>query len=187
MKTLVIDTSHTLLAVGVIEKNVILFQKQETMNKRQSEYLLSFVNKAISEVNWKPKDIEQIIITDGPGSYTGMRIGITFAKTFALTNPKMIIKTVDTLLSLSGNQNGFSFIDARGGRIFGAQVNQGLITDEKVYMIEDIQDLNSDFFGDTALLGKDTQYGNVIQNILDVKNSWKKVEDIDLLVPRYIK
>ena len=187
MKTLVIDTSHTLLAVGIIEKNNILFQKQETMNKRQSEYLLTFVNEAISAVNWKPKDIEQIVITDGPGSYTGMRIGITFAKTFALTNPNLIIKTVDTLLSLSGNENGFSFIDARGGRIFGAQVNRGLISEEKVYMIEDIQDQNIQFFGDTALLGKDTQYGNIIKNILDVENSWENVLDIDLLVPRYIK
>lgn len=187
MKTLVIDTSHTLLVVGIIEKNKILFHKQEIMNKRQSEYLLIFVNEAISKVNWKPADIERIVITDGPGSYTGMRIGITFAKTFALTNKSLIIDTVDTLLSLSGKENGFSFIDARGGRVFGAKVNEGLISEERVYMIDEIKDFNYQFYGDTALLGKETHYGNVIQNILDVESSWKRVDDIDLLVPRYIK
>ena len=187
MKTLIIDTSHTLLAVGVVEENTILFQKQETMNKRQSEHLLSFVNEAIESVKWKPSDIEKIVITDGPGSYTGMRIGITFAKTFALTNSDLIIDTVDTLLSLSGNNNGFSFIDARGGRIFGAKVNQGIISEEQVYMIEDIKDTDLNFYGDIHLLDKETHYGNVIQHILDVKKSWQTVSDIDLLVPRYIK
>lgn len=187
MKTLIIDTSHTLLVVGLVEDNKILFQKQEMMNKRQSEHLLLFVNEAIETVKWKPSDIEKIIITDGPGSYTGMRIGITFAKTFALTNPKLKIETVDTLLSISGAQNGFSFIDARGGRIFGGYVNNGEITDEKVYMIEEIQDMTVNFYGDINLLGKNTQYGNVVKNILDVQKSWKKVSDIDLLVPRYIK
>lgn len=187
MKTIIIDTSHSLLAVGLSEGDTILVSKQEELSKKQSEYLLPFIDEMMKEVNWKPRDLERLVITDGPGSYTGMRIGITFAKTLHLSNPSMKVYTVDTLLSLVGLQSGFSFIDARSKRVFGAYVSNGEVSEERVYQFDELSDIKSDFFGDTSLFGEVNRYGNVIENILAVEKSWNVVEDVDLLVPRYIK
>lgn len=187
MKTIIIDTSHSLLAVGLVEDGKIIHSRQEVVQKKQSEYLLFYVDELMKEAQWKPKDLDRLVITDGPGSYTGMRIGITFAKTLALTHPTMEVFTVDTLLSLMGKTTGFAFIDARSKRVFGAYGDEGAIRDERVYQFEELRDITCDMFGDTSLFGEVNRYGNVIENILAVESSWVPVEDSDLLVPRYIK
>lgn len=187
MKTLIIDTSHSLLAVGLCDDNGILASRQALMHKKQSESLLVFVSELMDEMNWKPADLERLVITDGPGSYTGMRIGITFAKTLALTCPNLSLYTVDTLLSLTGKLDGFSFIDARSQRTFGAFVENGVVSDERVYLFDELSDIKSDMFGDLSLFGEVNRYGDVIQNILDVQESWNLVENPDVLVPRYLK
>ena len=187
MKTIIIDTSHSLLVVGLVEDGVIIRSRQELVEKKQSEFLLVYVDQLMKEVNWKPSEIKALVITDGPGSYTGMRIGITFAKTLALTNPELKIYTVDTLASLVGNLNGFAFIDARSKRVFGAFVKDGEVREERVYQFDELSDIREDMFGDLSLFGEVNRYGDVCENILAVKASWQLVEDSDLLVPRYIK
>lgn len=187
MKTLIIDTSHSLLAVGIAQEGKLISSKIETLNKQQSEYLLPFVETILNEQNLKLKDIDQVVVCDGPGSYTGMRIGITFVKSIAMVLPKLNVFTVDTLLSLSGQRDVFAFIDARSGRTFGAYCNHGQVIDEKVYLVEDLGQINKNMVGDVHLLGQTTDYGNVLENILAVESSWQAVENVDVLVPRYVK
>ncbi|AZK44166.1 MULTISPECIES: tRNA (adenosine(37)-N6)-threonylcarbamoyltransferase complex dimerization subunit type 1 TsaB [Erysipelothrix] len=187
MNTLIIDTSHKFLAVGLEVDGTLKVNKQSLMDKKQSEFLLTYVDEAIREAKLVPMDIDQVVITSGPGSYTGLRIGMTFAKTFALTNHKLKVYKVNTLLSLSGNNNGFSFIDARSGRVFGAYVSNGIVNDERIYMMDELKDIDLDLFGDLDLLDQKSENPRIIQNILDVKDSWEVETNIDLLVPNYIK
>lgn len=187
MNTLIIDTSHKFLAVGLKVNDVLKVNKQSLMDKKQSEFLLTYVDKAIQEAGLAPMDINKIVITSGPGSYTGLRIGMTFAKTFALTNHKLEIYKVNTLLSLAGNNNGFSFIDARSDRVFGAFVSDGIVKDERIYTLEELVDINVDLFGDLELVHKTVEQPQIIQNIIDVEKSWEIESNIDLLVPNYLK
>lgn len=187
MKTLIVDTSHRYLAVGVAVDGVLVASKKEELNKQQSEYVLPFVQDVLRQAGLTLQDLNQIAVTDGPGSYTGMRIGITFVKTVAMVLENLEVYKVNTLLSLSGKEDVFAFIDARSGRTFGAYCKAGTIVDERVYMVEEIADIEVPLVGDTQLLGQEPQNISVLENILQVKDSWEKVENVDILVPRYLK
>lgn len=188
MLTLIIDTSHKFLAVGLADdQKGIIYSKQEQVKKKQSEMLIPFIDEMMQDYAFKPNDIKRIVVTDGPGSYTGMRVGLTFVKTFALVNHGVEVYTVNTLLSLSGLRSGFSMIDARSGRVFGAFVESGEVNEEKIYELATIEKLNLKIHGDRHLLNLSVKTPNVIENIWEVKSFWRKVEDIDQLVPRYVK
>lgn len=188
MRTLIIDTSHSILVVALAINGRIVESFQEQVSKKHSELLLVKVKELLIAQNLNPMDIDEIVITDGPGSYTGMRIGITFAKTFALSNTNLKIYSIDTLASITGLDSGFAFLDARSKRVFGAFINNGKVSEQRVYGLDEINFENVKFFGDVNLLGiENPVYGNVAQNIMDLKDTWKRIETIDTFVPRYIK
>ncbi|CAM3559504.1 tRNA (adenosine(37)-N6)-threonylcarbamoyltransferase complex dimerization subunit type 1 TsaB [Erysipelothrix urinaevulpis] len=187
MLTLIIDTSHKFLAVGLVDGEKINANKQAVVRKQQSEFLIPFINDILTQTQTSKKSIKSIVVTNGPGSYTGMRIALTFVKTLWLTQPDLEVFTVNTLLSLSGSKSGFSMIDARSKRVFGAFVSEGQVMDEKIYQLEDVKEIEGNIFGDIALLDLEESKIDVVQNILDVKSSWQPVEVVDTLVPRYLK
>lgn len=184
MATLVLDSSHKYLAVGVIKNDELVASKQDILRQKQSEFLVTYIKEVLEMAKIDKKEIDTIVLTQGPGSYTGLRIAMTFAKVFALTQD-IEIYTINTLLSLSGLNNGFCLIDARSKRVFGAYIENGHVVDEKIYKIDEIKNLNIDFIGDVELLNREAQAINVIKNILDLKFAWTRVENIDLLVPNY--
>lgn len=184
MIRLILDSSHKYLAIGLVHDDKIIYKKQAILKQKQSEFLITFIQEALEQTKLNKTDIAEIILTDGPGSYTGMRIAMTFVKVFALTQT-VDVYTVNTLLSLSGSKEGFAFIDARSKRVFGGFVNKGLISEEKVYTLDEIKGLDVTFLGDVELLDKKTQEIDVISNIFEVKDQWNKVENVDLLSPRY--
>lgn len=185
MITLILDTSHKYLAVGIVKNDTILAYKQEIISKRHSELLISFVDEVLTNAGIGKNEISNIVLTNGPGSYTGMRIAMTFAKTFALTQNTNVY-TLNTLLSLIGNEKGFSFIDARSKRIFGAYVEAGIVSQERIYTLDELHQIHLPLFGDTHLINKESNDPNIIQNILNLKSYWIKVENIDTMTPRYL-
>ncbi len=187
MLGLIIDSSHRYLAVALVEEKTILYKKEEEMARRQSEMLLPFVDEVFKKSQKSIEELDYLVVTDGPGSYTGMRIGLTFAKVLALTMPEDFkVYRVNTLLSLSGQEKGFSFIDARAKRVFGAYVEKGQVFEEKAYKISEIPE-ECELFGDLNLLEKEEKKFSICENILSVKDAWIEVEDVDKLVPRYLR
>lgn len=85
MKILAIDTSNQTLAIGIMEDDKVLGQIQTTANKNHSITLMPNVQSLMQQVNLKPADLDRIVVAQGPGSYTGLRIGVTTAKTLAYT------------------------------------------------------------------------------------------------------
>ncbi len=188
MITLIIDTSHSILAIGLANEEKVIDSYQEVIKKQHSELLIPEIDKLLTRNGLTVEDIGKIVVTEGPGSYTGTRIGITFTKVFAIGHPKVKIYTINTLISLIGANDGFAFIDARSKRVFGAIITNGEIKDERVYSIDEITDLNLQMFGDVHLLnGQEVSYPSIINNIFDSKKSWNEVSQVDTLVPQYLK
>lgn len=187
MLTMIIDTSHKYLALGLANQEGLILEKQDILKQKQSEFLLPYINDVFIESGMDKKDLTTIVVTDGPGSYTGMRIALTFVKTLSITMPDLKVFTINTLLSLAGMNRGFSFIDARSKRLFGAYVDQGIITDERIYQHDEVLDISLPLYGDTSLYELGEPEISIVQNILDLKDAWVPVENIDLLVPRYVK
>ena len=91
-----IDTSSSYLYTGIVRDNKLLCERKEDLGKNLSVYTVNIVNDMFNEVNIKPSDINKIIVVNGPGSFTGIRIGVTLAKIFAYAK-KIPIVTVTSL------------------------------------------------------------------------------------------
>ena len=110
MYTLFIDT-HYLDIVIILLKDGILVNKKEVINKKNnSEYIFPTIVDVIDDIK-----LNEIIVVNGPGSFTGVRLGVTIAKTFAyiLNIP---IKTITSLevMAISSNQLKVAFSDSNG-------------------------------------------------------------------------
>lgn len=121
MTILYIDTSSSYLYTGLVRDGSLLVQVKESFNKDLSVYALSRIERMFKEVNLHPTDVDKVIVVNGPGSFTGIRIGITIAKTFAWAL-KCQITTITSLeaMAVSTSYNGFKvpIIDARRGYVF---------------------------------------------------------------------
>ena len=117
MLTLCLDTSHKYLVVGLIKDDVIISNTMQESWKRQSETILPEIDKALRNLSLTPKAIDQVVITVGPGSFTGVRIAMTIAKLLgSLTTIEVF--TISTLQLYAGNQNALVVLDARGKRAY---------------------------------------------------------------------
>ena len=128
MKVLYIDTTTSYLYTGLVVDGKLIAEIKKEFGKDLSRQALPKISDMIKETKLKPTDIDKIMVVNGPGSFTGIRVGVTIAKTFGYTLKKEVV----TLLSLEAmaisnkNENVFKIpiIDARRGYIYGAIYNQ---------------------------------------------------------------
>lgn len=85
MKILSLDTSNQAMSVAVTVDGVLL--AETTLNKKRthSTQLLPTIDQLVRLSGLTPDDLDRIVVADGPGSYTGLRIGVTTGKTLAST------------------------------------------------------------------------------------------------------
>ena len=117
MKTVVMDTSNAYLVIALYENDKCLERYQEFGNKKQSEYAITYLDEMLKRNNFNILDFDEMIITIGPGSYTGQRVALTIAKTLAAIS-KIKIKAVSSLHGYVGSDKAISVIDARSKKIF---------------------------------------------------------------------
>jgi len=123
MRTLYIDTSSNFLYTGIVQDETLLIELQEKLEQNLSRDALPEIASMFDRVNLKPNDIDKIIVVDGPGSFTGIRIGITIAKVYAHTLNKKIT-TISSLEAMATSFDRASYyvpiIDARRGYVYAA-------------------------------------------------------------------
>lgn len=96
MYTLFIDTHNELIKIILFKSDKILDLKEKKSDMQHSVYTMPLINEILKNNKITINDIKEIIVVNGPGSFTGVRIGVTIAKTMAyLLN--IPIKTIDTL------------------------------------------------------------------------------------------
>jgi tRNA threonylcarbamoyladenosine biosynthesis protein TsaB len=100
-KILLIETSTRVCSVGVAASGQLLSLKEEySQNYSHSSVLTLFIQESLAQANIGIKELSAVAVSMGPGSYTGLRIGVSAAKgiCFALDLPLI---AVDTLLGLA--------------------------------------------------------------------------------------
>lgn len=122
MITLGIDTANQTLTIGVIEDQTVLGQIQVNKKKNHSLTLMPALDQLISDCQLTPEQIDRVAVSSGPGSYTGLRIGVTTAKTLAYTLNKELVG-VSSLAVLAANCVGIDGIivpmfDARRKNVY---------------------------------------------------------------------
>lgn len=128
MKILSISTATNFLTVAVNEDEQIIAQKEEKDHRNHSEHLDPLIADLLHQQNLTLKDIDRFAVAIGPGSYTGLRIGITTVKMFASVLNKELVG-ISTLQAMAHNITEKNIlivptIDARNDNFFaGAYQN----------------------------------------------------------------
>lgn len=188
MLTLCIDTAYKYLTCVLIKDNKILANYSKECFKRQSEEVFAALNQVFEEAKVERKDIDSICISEGPGSYTGVRIAMTIGKTIGEMF-KIDVYTISTLRLYAGNnKNTMVLMDARANRAYvGIYDEDRIIEEDKAIELDKIDPKDYYIVGDGSLIGKTDNYLNIGECFLKTKNLWKKADNIAYLVPKYLK
>jgi len=190
MITLMMDTSFRYLNLALYQDDTILVSFHEEAFKSQSERIMVEIDRLFNQANLQPNALKAIVLTDGPGSYTGLRISLTIAKVLASIHTLDVYR-LSSLQAMAGLQGNIGVImDARANRVYTGHYNQGVsVQPEKVMDIEEARSYFKDIdcVGDADLMGQPKQFYDVAKHILDLKAFWVKIDHIDSLVPRYLK
>ena len=123
MRYLYIDTSSSYLYTAIVENEKLLSEIKEEFGQSLSEVALPKIASMFEKTNLEAKDIDKIIVVDGPGSFTGIRIGITIAKVYAwsLNIPITTITSLEAMALSSDEEIAHvPMINARRGYVYTA-------------------------------------------------------------------
>jgi tRNA threonylcarbamoyladenosine biosynthesis protein TsaB len=124
MKILYLDTTSSFLYCAVLENNTLRNQIKEKLENNLSMYTLPKLHQLLSDCSISINDIDKIIAVNGPGSFTGIRIGLTIAKTIAWAKniPIILVSSLEAMaLSYDGDYNYIvPAIDARRNYLYAS-------------------------------------------------------------------
>ena len=83
MKILAIDTSNDVLGVALLSEDKIIGEYITNLKRNQSVRVMPAIERLLADCGTKPSELDKIVVAEGPGSYTGIRTGVTVAKTMA--------------------------------------------------------------------------------------------------------
>ncbi|MCG2712195.1 MAG: tRNA (adenosine(37)-N6)-threonylcarbamoyltransferase complex dimerization subunit type 1 TsaB [Candidatus Omnitrophica bacterium] len=185
MYCLAIDTSSKYLCVAMIKDKQVLGQYNMAHDRQHSVLLLSKIEKVLSASRLSISDIDCLAVDIGPGSFTGLRIGITTAKGLSLALDKPIIGLCSLdLIAASQKDSGdiiCPVIDAKRRQVYSAlyECSQNKIKRKGKYFLGSIDELLEKvkgkvvFCGDALSLYKDKiQNHRDIQPVLGAEKYW---------------
>ena len=208
MLILGISTSSNIASVALSKDAECIKELNINHNKTHSETLLPLINELLSETNIKLQDINLIACDNGPGSFTGIRIGISTVKAIAesLNIPVIAVSSLEGLAyNIHDSECICSLIDARNNQVYCGlfDSNHTLIGN---YMADDINTIlpvinqNKDilFVGDGAVAHKGLLNINNFRsdNLLHAKNinlcafnkfSKGEILSADSILPMYLR
>ena len=205
MYTLLLDSSNKLLVVGLAKDNKVIDSIIYEAWQKQSEYMINEINNIFTRNNIDPKEVNEIIVTKGPGSYTGLRIALTIAKIYGyiLNIPVYALSSLEILLdSKEDNINTICLMNARSSRSYVGiySSNKETLLEDKVLTNEEVKTLikNNPTYkvsGDISYLNLDLDNTNyydlsnldLLNNMLYLKDESNKVENILTLKAIYLK
>lgn len=195
MISLYLDTSSSFLYTAIFKDDILLAQVKEKLNNNLSIYALSRIEGMLTLKGISPKDVNKIIVVNGPGSFTGIRIGLTIAKTFAwaLSIPIIPISSLEAMaLSSEANYDYvIPIIDARRGFVYASiydNKNNNFIMNEKYISQKTISIALESLSGKICYITNDdidTDY-DVEPYSPDIEKIYKSVKDREPINPHAI-
>lgn len=129
MTYLLLDTSSNNLIVSIIRNNEVLYFYNDINNNETSAKVMPAIDEAFTKTGLNINDIHKLFIVNGPGSFTGIRVGVTIAKVigYCLNIPLIAISELELLATTKTRTDyNVSIIDARRGYVYGAIYDKAL-------------------------------------------------------------
>ncbi|MCM3356022.1 tRNA (adenosine(37)-N6)-threonylcarbamoyltransferase complex dimerization subunit type 1 TsaB [Bacillus halotolerans] len=216
MTILAIDTSNYTLGIALLRDNTVIAEYMTYLKKNHSVRAMPAVHSLLNDCDTTPQDLSKIVVAKGPGSYTGVRIGVTIAKTLAWSL-NIPISAVSSLEALAANGRHFDglispIFDARRGQVYTGlyEYKNGLleqaVPDQNVMLTEWLEMLKEkdrpilflghdtsihketilDVLGTKGIIGSAVQH-NPRPSELAYLGADREAADIHGLVPDYLR
>ena len=187
MLKLVLDTATDHYYLALVKDNQVLAEAYEYGAGNQSETMMPGLEKILKENNLTLKDVNEVYVGIGPGSYTGVRIAVVIAKMLGIMNNISVYQfSTLALIASSVSHESYPMIDARRGN---AYLSHFTLSDNKLVRLEDDQVVSiSDYFKGN----EDEEKKMVSEGKPDVvkllsSGEAKLVKDINALTPNYLQ
>ena len=143
MKILSVDSSSVSASVSITENGITLAESFINNGLTHSQTLMPMVEKTLKESGVSIKDIDLFAITNGPGSFTGVRIGIASVKGMAdaLNKKCMVISTLEAIAEPLKNEDSIAcaVMDARCNQVYTAIFENGKrLCEDKAVLIDEL-------------------------------------------------
>lgn len=179
MKILAIESASVIASCAVSENDMVLGEYSLGHKKTHSEKLMPLIEKLLEDMEINIKDFELIAISEGPGSFTGLRIGASIAKSiaYAINVPIVNIPTMKSLASniYSTDKYIVPVMDAKSGRLYSGIYtweNDNLITFKEQFpsTIEELVELLNNLKKPIILSGDGSEnYKNIFTEKLKIE------------------
>lgn len=194
MLTLLFDTSTSVCTVSISKNNDLLCTVNNLTKITHTEQLWLSIDSLFKQFNLNKSEISEIVVGSGPGSWTGLRIGISSAKSIALSlNAELYsLSTLDILANKIKDDNRWiiSVIDAKKGEVYFCiytNRSDGLLKRRSKYLIDTPQNLIGYIKNETILIGNGAYiYRDFILNncnekvFIDINSEFHQVNSNEL-------
>lgn len=183
------DTAFKRLNLALARDGILLAGISVEAFKKQSEMIFVELQKLMEQTGLSYKDLNRIVITRGPGSYTGVRIAMSIAKVLA-TQLHIPLYTLSTMQLFTGINSGTVLLDARAKRAFYARIKDGQIERLEILPLEEIEssiEPEDVVYGDAHLIGRKAAESDFLNNFIVLEPYLEEAENIHLLKPEYLK
>lgn len=197
MITLYIDTSDKDVSIAIIKDQKELSKITKDIPNEHSIYAVPFIKEVLDESKLEPNNIDNIMVVNGPGSFTGIRIGLTIAKVYAYLLKKDL-RAVSSLKALALSTTGdyiLSLIDAKHNNFYLGlyDSNYNEIIKEQFNNINEVENIiekyNPVIVSNNNIKINNTIVENIKLNIPNIVSYYlnKETENPHSLVPNYLK
>lgn len=190
--SLLLDSSNSALAIGLASQGKLVDEIQYDCPQRQSELMVEEIDHLLTKNKLTRLDLDSVIVTKGPGSYTGVRIALSIAKTivFALEIPLYLVSSLE-VQKIPGKAS-ICVSNARGKRSYvGVYQDDETILEDCLMDNEELLSYiehHPDYViaGDASYLGKDGEKIDILENLATSKIEKNLVEPLGAK-PVYLK
>ena len=196
MISLFLNTSSEYLHIALLKDNKVYKEKYLKLAKALSKEALINIKYLLEENNLKPNDLEEIICVRGPGSFTGLRVGVTIAKTYAhFLNKKLYsLYSLEVLATSLNSEIIVPLINARRGYVYGAIYDKdyNVLLKEQYLTLEKLQEKAESYNKKITYISNDNfPFLKTSSYIPNLNNTLKfiklKKEEPLTFVPTYLK
>lgn len=195
MISLYIDTSSSYLYAGIVKDSNLLIDVKEDLGHSLSEMALPKIVDMFEKTKLNARDINKIIVVNGPGSFTGIRVGLTIAKVFAwsLNIPITTITSLEAMAaSIKDDRLLIPIIDARHGFVYTAIYDQDNVVLAPSYI--KLEEIYKKISRECIFITNDSielnyEKCDYIPNILMIVNKYADKKEINahMVNPEYLK
>ena len=193
MATLLLDSSNTSLSVGFEKEGQLIGYSSFEAWQVQSEYMVPEIDKLMKKLGLSRRDISGIVVSIGPGSYTGVRIALTIAKITALACSCPIFPVSSLRVLKSGSTPSICLINARSNRsYFGVYEGEKIIVEDTIKTNDEVLKYINEHpdykvCGDAQYLGFENVDNNICLQMISLLNVLKPAENDLAVKPVYLK